>query len=140
MQKTAVGGSKLRLSEHFWEYGIIFATGGIGYGALEILWRGYTHWSMLLTGGGCLCSIYAWNKAHPDAPLWQCCLVSGAVITGFEFVVGVLVNLMLKWNVWDYSRFKLNLFGQICLPYSLLWCVLGIPIRMLCRKLQSLIS
>lgn len=138
MQKTAAEALRLRLSAKALEYGMIFATGGIGYGALEILWRGYTHWSMLLTGGGCLCSIYAWHKAHPDASVFKSCLVSGAVITGFEFIVGVIVNLWMKWNVWDYSRFRLNLLGQICLPYSLLWCVLGIPIRMLCRKLQTL--
>ena len=32
----------------------VFVMGGLGYGAIEILWRGATHWSMLLTGGICL--------------------------------------------------------------------------------------
>ena len=29
----------------------LFFLGGIGYAGLEILWRGYTHWTMALTGG-----------------------------------------------------------------------------------------
>ena len=32
----------------------VFSLGGLGYGGIEILWRGATHWSMLLTGGVCL--------------------------------------------------------------------------------------
>ena len=35
------------------EYGCVFAAGGLGYGGLELLWRGRTHWSMLLCGGVC---------------------------------------------------------------------------------------
>lgn len=29
----------------------IFIIGAIGYGIIEILFRGYTHWTMLVTGG-----------------------------------------------------------------------------------------
>ena len=35
------------------EYGGVFTAGGLGYGGLELLWRGRTHWSMLLCGGVC---------------------------------------------------------------------------------------
>ena len=35
----------------FRELGIVFLIGGISYGIMEILFRGYTHWSMLVTGG-----------------------------------------------------------------------------------------
>ena len=34
-----------------------FTVGALGYGLLEILWRGKTHPSMLLCGGVCLCTI-----------------------------------------------------------------------------------
>ena len=30
---------------------LIFSIGACGYGLIEILWRGYTHWSMLGAGG-----------------------------------------------------------------------------------------
>ena len=29
----------------------VFALGAAGYAALELLWRGRTHWTMALTGG-----------------------------------------------------------------------------------------
>ena len=40
------------------EYGGVFTAGGLGYGGLELLWRGRTHWSMLLCGGVCAVLIY----------------------------------------------------------------------------------
>lgn len=140
MHKTVIKRRQMRSAVKFMEYGTVFAAGGAGYGILEMMWRGYTHWTMILTGGGCLCCIYAWLKAHPNAAWWKSCLISMSVITGFELAVGMIVNVWLKWNIWDYSRFKTHLFGQICLPYSLLWGLLGIPIRYICLKLKNILA
>ena len=30
---------------------VLFLIGSFGYGSLELLWRGFTHWTMALTGG-----------------------------------------------------------------------------------------
>ena len=38
----------------------------------------------------------------------------------------------LGWNVWDYSSMPLNLYGQICLPFSGLWFLLCIPAFGIC--------
>jgi uncharacterized membrane protein len=38
-----------------------------------------------------------------------------------------VVNIVLGWNVWSYSGKWLNLGGQICLLFSLLWVGLSIP-------------
>ena len=119
------------------EYGTVFALGGFGYGLLEILWRGYTHWSMIVTGACCLGSIYRWHKSHQAAAWMPFCLFCGAVITAFELLAGILVNVIGKMNVWDYSGFRIHLFGQICLPYSILWCFLGLPIKLICTKLEA---
>ena len=35
------------------KYALFFSIGGAGYGLLELLWRGYTHPTMLLAGGIC---------------------------------------------------------------------------------------
>ena len=32
---------------------MLFSIGAVGYGLIEIIWRGYTHWSMLGAGGIC---------------------------------------------------------------------------------------
>ena len=47
------------------------------------------------------------------------------VITTFEFITGCIVNLWLKWNIWDYSGVFGNVLGQICLPFSLIWVLLS---------------
>ena len=33
------------------EYLMVFLLGGAGYCLIEVLWRGFTHWSMALAGG-----------------------------------------------------------------------------------------
>mgnify|MGYP007061466321 CR=1 FL=1 len=45
------------------EYPAVFTGGGLGYGLLELIYRGRTHWTMLLAGGLSLTLIYcASNK------------------------------------------------------------------------------
>ena len=111
----------------FKELTFVFIVGGIIYGTIEVLFRGYTHWSMGLVGA--ICFIYAglqneftsWEK-----PLWKQMFQVTAFITVLEFIVGCVINLWLKWDVWDYSNIPFNLLGQICLPYCILW--LGISL------------
>ena len=50
-----------------------------------------------------------------------------------EFLFGLLVNRVLHLHVWDYSALPLNIMGQICLPFSLIWFVLTIPASALCK-------
>lgn len=64
------------------------------------------------------------------------CLCGSAIITALEFMCGCIVNLRLKMNVWDYYNCKLNVKGQICPLYSLLWGLLCIPVFGFCKALQ----
>ncbi len=109
-----------------------FTAGFAGYPALELLWRGRTHWSMALAGGLAMLLLYpARSKKH-------FCLRAAAVITALELLFGIIFNLILKKKVWDYSKSRWNLWGQICLPYCILWFLLGIPIRALCKGLHRI--
>lgn len=107
---------------------VLFLFGGAAYSLIEVLFRGYTHWSMTITGGLCLLILYRHFAAYPHEPLLMKCLFGAIVITVLEFVAGCIVNLWLDWHVWDYSGMMFNLFGQICLPFSALWFFLTIPI------------
>ena len=49
------------------------------------------------------------------------CLIGAGIITGVELVFGLVFNQALGMGVWDYSRVPLNLWGQICLPFTLIW-------------------
>ena len=103
---------------------LIFLIGGAGYGALEILWRGYTHWTMLITGGVCFVLIYLISRL-PEIPFLVRCAMCTAAITAVEFIVGYVVNIRLGWNIWDYSGNVLNIKGQVCLLYSVMWFFLS---------------
>ncbi len=108
----------------------LFITGGIGYCAIEILWRGYTHWSMFLLGGICLCIlVLTFNRLY-NTPIILKAIIGGGIITVAEFLTGCIVNIFLGWNVWSYSSAPFNLLGQICLPYSILWTILCLPIAL----------
>ena len=65
-------------------------------------------------------------------------LTGSLIITSVELLFGCIFNIWLKMNVWDYSRFRLNLLGQICLLYSTLWGILSIPVSVLCIKLKGI--
>ena len=96
--------------------------GGLLYIGIELIWRGYSHWTMFVLGGLCFVCLGRINEVIPwNMPLWQQALIGTAIITGLEFITGCIVNLWLGWNVWDYSNVPFNVLGQICLPYILLW-------------------
>lgn len=116
--------------------GSLFAVGAVGYSLLEIVWRGFTHWTMAVTGGVCFTAVYFLNQRYKKQPLGDRCLMCAGIITGIEFLVGCMVNLVLRWNVWDYSDRFMNLLGQICPLYTFLWFLLSLP---LC-KLSELLS
>ena len=59
--------------------------------------------------------------------------IGSLIITVVEFLFGLLVNRVLHLHVWDYSALPLNIMGQICLPFSLIWFVLTIPASALCK-------
>ena len=115
----------------------VFFVGAIGYGLIEILFRGYTHWSMLLTGGTCLFLFYIINFSLASNSLVVRCIISTLLITTLEFTVGYIVNILLKWNVWDYSNMPYNVMGQICLGFSGIWLMFGIPMTVLSDVLRK---
>ena len=106
----------------------VFALGALGYGLLELLWRGRTHWTMMVTGGICLLTIYRADRQWNREMLVFRCIKGAILITCIEFFAGVLINRVMKWNVWDYSRAPGNLLGQICPLYFLLWYFLCYPV------------
>ena len=115
----------------------IFIIGGILYGLIEIIFRGHTHWSMVITGGLCFLIFYIFNITLPTNSFLIRCIVSLVVITTLEFYTGYIVNILLKWNVWDYSSLAYNLKGQICLTFSAIWFLFGIPMTFLSNYLRS---
>ena len=104
------------------KYSVVALIGGVIYGALELIGRGYAHWSMVLLGGLCFVAVGLLNEVIPwEMPLTVQMLCGCLIVTVLEFTCGCVVNIALGWNVWDYSDEWGNLIGQICPKYSVLW-------------------
>jgi uncharacterized membrane protein len=129
----------------FFIYGILYMT-------LEVVWRaissyeddigmmvlsdvfsrpalmGYTSLWMGLVGalsGVALGSINEvnWIK-HNLNMFWQA--VTGAVVVlTVEFATGLICNMWLGLDIWNYSQQPLNILGQVCLPSLGIWFLLS---------------
>ena len=92
----------------------LWSIGALSYGLIEIISRGYSHISMGILGGICLLIIGEINRKFSlNFPLVFQMLISSIIITFLEYITGMIVNVYMGLNVWDYSRFPLNISGQI---------------------------
>lgn len=104
----------------------LWAVGGFLYCLFEMIFRGYTHWTMGIVGGFCfiMCGLLnehiGWNM-----PFLLQMFLGSLIITGTELIAGIILNIWLGLDIWDYSNMPLNLWGQICLPFSCLWFFLS---------------
>lgn len=108
--------------KQFLKYLFLFWFGGSFYITLEVLWRGYSHWTMGVLAGlvfisiGLLNEIWSW-----DTSIIIQILIGTIVATTGEFITGCIVNLWLGWDIWDYSDMWGNILGQICPAFIALW-------------------
>ena len=120
---------------------LTFLLGGFLYGATEILWRGYTHPAMLILGGFCLSVIYSLEgKLATRSPIFARSLCYAFIITSAAFVSGVVLNLILGMDIWDYSGLPLNILGQVCPTFFFVWFLLSFFCCFLCRAIRFAFS
>lgn len=104
------------------EYLFLLILGGAIYYGIECLWRGYSHITMFFVGGmafiliGLINEIVDWNMLF-----WWQMTIGDVCVLILEFTFGVIFNIILGLNVWDYSDLPFNILGQICLLFALLW-------------------
>ena len=108
------------------KYTLFFLIGGVGYAVIELLWRGRTHWSMMIAGGICFITFSLIAERFRDKPIIYKAVIASLCITTVELIFGIIFNIILKMNVWNYSSMPFNLFGQICPLYSVLWLGLSL--------------
>ena len=100
---------------------------------LELLWRGWSHGSMFFAGGTCFMLLGKLGQVAQN-PLTRA-LVGSGIITGVEFLAGLLVNR--SYAVWDYRDMPLNVKGQICLPFCLLWVPISLGATLIYEALEK---
>jgi len=114
------------LKRLLWLFGIC----GAVYVLLELIYRGRSHISMFFAAG--FSAVGIWLCCNCRRMKKKClllkCALGSAFITAVEFATGVVVNLWMRLSVWDYSSMPMNLLGQVCLPFSLVWFLLTLPI------------
>lgn len=109
------------------KYLFLLLTGGFTYVMIELLYRGYSHWTMFFVGGICFILIGLINEVLSyETPLWIQSLISGLIVTIVEFFSGCIINLWFKLDVWNYSDLPFNILGQVCLPFTIIWCLIGL--------------
>ena len=100
--------------------------GGILYYIIELMFRGFSYPSSFIMGSiafifcGLINEILEWAT-----PLLLQGMIGCIGITIIEFITGCIVNLWLGLDQWDYSSLPFNLFGQICLLFSIIWYLLS---------------
>ena len=101
----------------------VFVLGGGAYGLMEILFRGHTHWTMLVTGGACALTLFYLREWLLAPPLSLSALAGAVIITVYELAVGRRGKVKCGWHVWDYSAQPGNVLGQICPTFTAIWFV-----------------
>lgn len=122
------------------KYMLLFAIGSIGYALIELLWRGRTHWSMMIAGGICFIMFSVIEDHLVEMPLLVKAAIAAAFITTLELGFGIVFNIFLNMNVWNYNDMPYNFLGQICPAFSLLWCLLSIVMLPLARTINNKIK
>ena len=117
---------KQRTINNITKYGILFFIGAIVYMGMEIGWRNYTDLSMGIVGGIAFIIIGLLNEPMHNKPLLPQMFLGSAIITTLELISGIILNIWLKLNIWDYSDMPFNFLGQICLGASLLWFLISL--------------
>ncbi len=108
------------------KYSLLFILGAVGYAAMETIWRGHTHWSMMIAGGLCFMLFSVVAERLRGQNLLVKALICAVGVTAIEFMFGVVFNLWLKMDVWDYSHMPMNLLGQICPVFTLIWAGIAV--------------
>ena len=126
----AAGTKALSILLWFW--------GGTVYFLIEVAYKTATgaperiSWTMLVLAIFLCVPVERAGAELPwECPLWLQAEVCAALVTAAELVAGLILNIWLKLGIWDYSGIPFNLWGQVCLPFSLAWwvlCLVFIPV------------
>ena len=114
------------------KYTVLFIAFNALYVWIEIMFRNRSDRSMLALSGvlgvtlGLLNNIIPWSMG-----LVQQGLIGGVlIVTPMEYFVGkFLVNQDL--SIWNYNNMPWNIDGQICLPFTLIWCIISVIVVVL---------
>lgn len=107
------------------EHLLFSVIGGCLYMTIEVMWRGYTHWSMGILGGVCFVLVGLLDEVQQHSPLIVQMAQGAVICTVLELLAGLVLNVWLGLDVWDYSGVPGNLMGQVCPQFTIAWAALS---------------
>ena len=106
----------------------LFLSCGFIYCMIEILFRDWSHWSMFVLTGflGVFCVDSINNTLSFDCDYIVQILISTILCTIGEGISGIILNVWLQLNVWDYSKmtFGTFFFGQCNVLFCFAWMLI----------------
>ena len=106
----------------------LFLSCGFIYCMIEILFRGWSHWSMFVLTGflGVFCVDSINNTLSFDCDYIVQIIISTILCTVGEGISGIILNVWLQLNVWDYSKmtFGTFFFGQCNVLFCFAWMLI----------------
>lgn len=105
---------------------LFFLCGSIYYG-IELMYRGWSHSSMFILAGilGVLCIDTPNNIFGYDLDYSIQVLISTILCTFGEGITGLIVNVKMGLNVWNYNGIPFTFFwGQCNLYYACAWALI----------------
>ena len=106
---------------------MLFILCGTIYYVIELFYRGYSHTSMFFLAGllGILCIDTPNNIFGYDLDYSVQILISTTLCTIGEGITGLIVNIKMGLNVWDYSSLPFTFFcGQCNLFFVFAWMLI----------------
>lgn len=110
---------------------LLWTFGGTLYFMLEVIYKTATgeperiSWTMLVLAVILCVPVERAGEELPwEVPLWAQAAFCAFLVTVTELFAGLIINVWLDMNVWDYSNLPGNLWGQICPQFAGIWWVL----------------
>ena len=81
-----------------------------------------------------LCPVYGLGAcsivwaAEDNLPLIAVFLIGTLFATAWEYIMAAFYEDVLGAPFWDYSDLPMNLHGRVCLPFSIAWGLLAVPL------------
>ena len=118
------------------KYLILFVLLGATYSAVEFIYRLITDFSSIsliqtvvmgIIGGISAVIVGYINEPQKrrNIKITIQAIFAALIILFVEFVGGLIVNVWLGLDIWNYDGYPFNIMGQVCLPFGIAWLLIA---------------
>ena len=105
---------------------------------MELIYRSYKSKKIINPGfmNGCVVPLYGCGAVimtfvcKTSNNLGLLFFVSMILLTTLEFFTGIFLEKLFHLKLWDYTRYRLNYKGLICVRFSIIWGVFALTYKL----------